>query len=535
MIPRGRIGALPAIFLFSLLVALFLYAARSSTSDTSEFPFDDAVPSLVQDTSRPDSYDDKPSPSHGSHDDHAHKIPDSPVAPKITIITIFRKPSREQLHLPDFFASVRANPEIDFLLIKYTQESEEEDGQGCVYVPGLEETPNAREVCLTFDEYWDMHARWTCEQWDDCVEGDLGALKNKMKARASGDMYNGFFRPMRAAIFSRWVDPRTPIWGISDLDEMWGSFDRMFPWDLAPSFDVIIPSSPNWQDDVLIFTPGHMMFYRNSPDVVSTLMKMPNFRTMAAFMQEPFLSDVSEEVEWSHYTILNPHLTFLIFPARIMQDGHISTGDGVFGFDNVGKKQTRPYHLLEDGSGKQSMLTLGQRREFIHSVKDQRERTKRLTSGQRPPTFSKLGQEYEVTLQHGTYSQWLWFPQEYSVHYSPDYNRVPRFDVNRYLMRRAPNGPVTERVEPNPPIPIQVTSDATEAKHEWDNIRIGEALYNHFQVEKYRLYWSLPEEPLKPDEYMFMERYTGVEVWDSDGRVTFSSLLDLEREDEDVI
>ncbi len=49
------------------------------------------------------------------------------------------------------------------------------------------------------------------------------------------------------------------------------------------------------------------------------------------------------------------------------------------------------------------------------------------------------------------------------------------------------------------------------------------------------MYWSLPKEPLKPDEYMFMERYTGVEVWDSDGRVKFSSLLDLERADEDVI
>ncbi|KAF8908703.1 hypothetical protein CPB85DRAFT_1435988 [Mucidula mucida] len=173
------------------------------------------------------------------------------------------------------------------------------------------------------------------------------------------------------------------------------------------------------------------------------------------------------------------------------KDGHISTGDGVFGFDNVGKKQTRPYYLAEDTSRKQSVLALRPRRDFIQDVK---ERSKQLTSGQRPPTFSKQGQEYEVTLQHGTYSQWLWCPQEFPVHYSPNYNRVPRFDVNRYLMRRAPNGPVTERVEPNPPIPIHVTSNATEGKH--DNIRIGEALYNRFQVEKYRLYWSLPTESI---------------------------------------
>ncbi|KAF8908722.1 hypothetical protein CPB85DRAFT_1436007 [Mucidula mucida] len=149
-----------------------------------------------------------------------------------------------------------------------------------------------------------------------------------------------------------------------------------------------------------------------------------------------------------------------------MQDGHISTGDGIFGFDNIGKMQTRPYYLAEDTSRTQSVLTLRPRRDFIQAVK---ERSKRLTSGQRPPTFSKQGQES--------------FP-------CTNYNRVPRFDVNRYLMRRAPNGPVTERVEPNPPIPIHVTSNATEGKHEWDNIRIGEALYNRFQVEKYRLYWS---------------------------------------------
>ncbi len=100
----------------------------------------------------------------------------------------------------------------------------------------------------------------------------------------------------------------------------------------------------------------------------------------------------------------NPHLTFFTFPARIMQDGHISTGDGIFGFDNIGKMQTRPYYLAEDTSRTQSVLTLRPRRDFIQAVK---ERSKRLTSGQRPPTFSKQGQEYEVTLQHGTYSQWL--------------------------------------------------------------------------------------------------------------------------------
>ncbi|KAF9031532.1 hypothetical protein BDZ89DRAFT_1131819 [Hymenopellis radicata] len=364
-------------------------------------------------------------------------------------------------------ASVRANPEINFLLIKYTQESEEQDGKGCMAVPGLGETLNAREVCLGVDEYWSMRAEWICARWNDCAEGDIELLKGKMKARANVDMYNAFFRPFRAAIFSRWVDPRTLIWGITDLDEMRGSFDRTFPWDLAPSFDVIASASHPRRD--------------------------------------PFLSYIADEAEWSHYTILNPNLTFLTFPAMIRTDGHISTCDGVFGFDNVGKKQTRPYHLSEDGS-EQSMLTLGQRQEFIQAIKDQQARTKGFRSGQRPQTFTGLGDEYE----------------EYSVHYSPNYSRVPRYDVNRYLMRRAPNGPVTERVEPNPPIPIQVTSDATEAKHEWDSIRIGEALYNHFQMEKYQLYWSLPEDPLKPDEYMFMDRYTGLEIWDSDGRVKFS-------------
>ncbi len=112
----------------------------------------------------------------------------SPVVPKITIINVFRNPSHPQFHLPNFMASVRANPQVDFLLVKYTQESEEQDGKGCMSVPGLAETPNAREVCLSSDEYWNMHAEWICERWNDCAEEDVELLTAKMKSRAKVDL-----------------------------------------------------------------------------------------------------------------------------------------------------------------------------------------------------------------------------------------------------------------------------------------------------------------------------------------------------------
>ncbi len=34
---------------------------------------------------------------------------------------------------------------------------------------------------------------------------------------------------------------------------------------------------------------------------------------------------------------------------------------------------------------------------------------------------------------------------------------------------------------------------------------------------------------------MFVDRSTGIEIWESDGRVKFSSLLDLDMEDENAI
>ena len=45
-------------------------------------------------------------------------------------------------------------------------------------------------------------------------------------------------------MFGSLLNPDTPHWGWVDLDVQLGSFERMFPWDLAPSFDVIMAGWP---------------------------------------------------------------------------------------------------------------------------------------------------------------------------------------------------------------------------------------------------------------------------------------------------
>ncbi|KAF9031525.1 hypothetical protein BDZ89DRAFT_1063922 [Hymenopellis radicata] len=418
---------------------------------------------------------------------------------------------------PTFFASVGANPDVSLLLVKYHRTPEH--GAECFDLPGQAATVNVKEVCLSFEKYWDMHAEWLCGRWGGCADGGgisgKEHVKAKMKDRANGDFYNGFFRPFRASIFSAWIDPSTPIWGASDVDEMWGRCARCLPWDIAPQFDVLVPTAPSWADDILVFTPGHMMFYRHSDDVVRELMNMPHVRDMDSFMQDPFLSHISEEVEWSHFTLLNANLSFVTFPAMVHQSIHVSTLDGVFGFDGVDTSAMRKHQSEADALVPLSMTSLEQRNDLIQAV-----RTWRATHQTRSrATFSSEGQEYTVALHDGEFPGGLWFPKEFSVHYQPDYGRAPKNDMRRYLMRRAPNGVIVQRVEPMPPAHIQV------AGAQWTMV---EGLYNHFQSEKYQPYWDLPVTAIGTHEYLFMEKETGIEIWDAQGGVTFSSVLPVD-------
>lgn len=110
-------------------------------------------------------------------------------------------------------------------------------------------------------------------------------------------------------------------------------------------------------------------------------------------------------------------------------------------------------------------------------------------------TFSAQGVEREVDMRSGKEAAEgleLWFPPEFYVAYESTLG--PSFDNNggdmrRYLMRRAPNGPVTERFEPEHPLLVRVPpgKEDTNAQYSTGNRPwLREGLYNHFQHEKYR-------------------------------------------------
>jgi len=148
------------------------------------------------------------------------------------------------------------------------------------------------------------------------------------------------------------------------------------------------------------------------------------------------------------------------------------------------------------------------------------------------PTFSSTGYEYMVELREGVFPDWLWFPRHFAVDFTPDYSKIPRGEGKRYVMRRAPNGPVTERVEPDDPI-IVYPSEYLEAEHTTDlnsspydrhnRPVLTEFLYVHFQGEKYADWWDLPSRPIEKDEVLFMDREQGAQLWDSTGRVLFET------------
>lgn len=102
-------------------------------------------------------------------------------APKITIIGIWNPGSSTPLYLPNFFASVAGNPSVDVLFIK---DDRHEVGCEAPLAPGV---PNVREVCLSSEEYWGLHADFLCERWGGCSELERETVMSKMFERRWGD------------------------------------------------------------------------------------------------------------------------------------------------------------------------------------------------------------------------------------------------------------------------------------------------------------------------------------------------------------
>lgn len=129
-------------------------------------------------------------------------------APKITIIALWSsKGGPRPIYLPNFFASVAANPSVDLLFIKF-----DKHGQGMDCEEKLSSNiPNVREVCLSVEEYWSLHADFLCARWG-CSRAQRKLVEGKLLERAGGDFVNSYFRPFRASVFKQWVNPDTKIW-----------------------------------------------------------------------------------------------------------------------------------------------------------------------------------------------------------------------------------------------------------------------------------------------------------------------------------
>lgn len=114
----------------------------------------------------------------------------STSATNITIIAIWNPKSPEigkwrpkSSYLANFFASVAANPQIDLLFIIYDR-----FGVGCTddIVPEAMGIWNVRPVCMSFEEYWDLHTEFLCGRWT-CNDQERADLFYDLTTRAWED------------------------------------------------------------------------------------------------------------------------------------------------------------------------------------------------------------------------------------------------------------------------------------------------------------------------------------------------------------
>ncbi|KAF8333036.1 uncharacterized protein EI90DRAFT_3153808 [Cantharellus anzutake] len=451
--------------------------------------------------------------------------------PRITIIAIWATTNEPRSYLPNFFASVAENPSIDLLFVKF-----DKYGVGCglsLVPPSIEHT-NIRQLCFRYQEYWDLHRDFLCDKrrWN-CTLEERDTLGEALYKRGKIDWVNSHFRPFRSAVFRKWLNPGTPTWGWCDMDTMFGNFERNFPFDVSSQFDVLIPGQPAHDEQVLLFHPGHLTFFRHSERVIDEYMKYPRLKDLKTWLRigedktleedqgweshrlRDWISEGAEEVEYSTYTLTNPRLTFLRFPALSFTSHHLSSASlGVYGVTDGDRLD-----LITPAASAAN-------RELIRNILEER---KEATVPRHNPfqLFSPEGYEYVVKLHNATFSGWLWFPLRYSVHYEPDFKLADAMGFRRYVMRRAANGPVTERLEPAEPIFMRPPSgnlkndpNANKEARSGQPI-LFEFLYNHFQVEKFQKWWILPDTALQPSDIMFIDRDRGMQIWNRGGTVTF--------------
>lgn len=204
------------------------------------------------------------------------------------------------------------------------------------------------------------------------------------------------------------MNPQTAIWGWCDMDVIFGNFSRAFPWEIAPSFDVIMAASvDDAVDSVLLYLTGHLAFFRHSPRVVNSFMTIANLQSQHNFMTLPWFSPDPDEGEYSNHLLAHAtDLTFLRFPAMVSSRYHLNTtpGKGSFGIWSDEAWKTAVGSLLRP-SNHLSRAALANA--ILSHVQYSPENQGLRLSGQ--------GQQYQVNLREGLYDNHVWFPREIAV------------------------------------------------------------------------------------------------------------------------
>jgi len=113
---------------------------------------------------------------------HSSSSFQSSSPPSITIIAIWNPKSSEPPphYLPNFFASVRANPKVHLLFVVF-----DKFYFGCdKRISPVEK--NIREICFDTETYWRLHVDFLCEHWG-CADRDKSPLLQTLARRGNND------------------------------------------------------------------------------------------------------------------------------------------------------------------------------------------------------------------------------------------------------------------------------------------------------------------------------------------------------------
>ncbi|VDB89103.1 unnamed protein product [Peniophora sp. CBMAI 1063] len=498
-------------------------------------------PALHEDTT-----DARPPYKHETVPHHPHApvpVPPTPPkedpppptnpAPALTLIVLWSPHKRNEDYLPSFFASVGANPAIDLLLIKFDKYGYDDGQCERLHAQGVR---NVREVCLDVEEFVGLHVDYFCGVWG-CDHKQREVVERVLEERVPLDRVNSMYRPFRAEIFKQFLHPDLKLWGWCDLDQIFGSFARMFPWDLAPSYDVLFASWPvHGYTSQHLFVPGHFAVFRRAPDVAAAFLQVHFLKSYEAFVRLPegMPSEAVEEAEFSHVLLMRTPLTFVRFPAMAESMYHLDSLNGVFAIENAADAPNLPIVNNPDSSIGDAIASA--RHQILPLLVQRKSEPAR-------PTFSAQGVESNVELLSGAKLPKdldLWFPRGFGVAYhsslSASQSDMGR-NARRYVLRRARGGAVSERFEPERPISLvhpesnsnsnSNDEDGMEAAmHRGEHVKgtwLREGLYVHLQHEKYRKWWDVPDHALGEGEVMFVDRAHGARLWDGAGREVWRS------------